>query len=326
MRRREFIRFVGGATAWPLAARGQPASPRVVGLLSPNSTSADAPRLMALRQGLRETGWVERQNVMLEYRGAAGHYDQLPILAGDLVRHQVNIIVTLGGIPAARAAKAATSAIPIVFYVGGDPVENGLISSLNRPGGNLTGVSTLNTELAPKRLELLHEILPNRVMVAALLNPTNPLHEPVSKELEAAARTTGLDVQIFYASSEREIDAAFVALRERGAKALVIGNDPFFNSRVEQIATLALGDHVPTIYQYREFAAAGGLMSYGGSVSDLFHQIGIYAGRILNGENPADLPVQQLTKVELIINLRTAKALGITMPISLLGRADEVIE
>jgi len=327
MRRRDFIRLLGGAAAgWPVAARAQQATRPVIGLLSPTSASADAERLAALRQGLRQTGHVEGENVVLEYRGAGGQYDRLPELAADLVRRQVRAIVTFGGVPAARAARAATATIPIIFYIGGDPVDLGLVTGLNRPGGNLTGVSSLNTELVPKRLELLHELAPTSTTVAALLNPGNPLAEPIAGELMAAARTIGLDLHVLHAGTEPEIDVAFATLHALGARSLVIGNDPFFNSEAERIATLALRYRVPAIYQYREFAAAGGLMSYGGSITDMYHQIGIYAARILKGEKPGDLPVQQSTKMELIINLKTAKALGITFPLTLLGRADEVIE
>jgi len=326
LRRRDLIALLGGAAAWPHAARAQQAAMPVVGFLGLGSPGGTALRVSGFLKGLREIGFVEGQNVAIEYRGAAGEYDRLPALVAELVQRQVRVIVTLGGVPAARASRAATSTIPIIFYVGGDPVDLGLIASLNRPGGNLTGVSSLNTELGPKRLELLHELVPGSVTVATLLNPSNPLAEPLVGELEAAARTIGLNLHVLHAGTEREIDAAFTALLQLGARALVVGNDPFFNAQAEQIAALALSHRIPSVYQYREFAAAGGLMSYGGSITDMAHEVGIYAGRILKGEKPADLPVQQSTKIELIINLKTAKALGLTVPITLLGRADEVIE
>ena len=323
--RREFISLLGGAVtaAWPLAAQAQQARMPVIGVLSSTSPDGDLHRIAAFRKGLREVDYIEGQNVAIEYRGAASQYDRLPGLATDLVRDQVSLIVTLGGAPAARAAKAATATIPIVFYVGGDPVEQGLVASLNRPGGNLTGVSSLNTELGPKRLELLHEAVPKIATIAVLLNPANPLAPQLSKDLRTAARAMGLELHVLNASTDREIDNAFLRLR---ADALVIGTDAFFNNQSEQIATLALRHAVPSIYQYRAFTTAGGLMSYGGEITDLYRQVGVYAGRILKGEKPADLPVQQSTKVELIINIKTAKALGITVPISLLARADEVIE
>ena len=320
------INLHGAAAAWPLAARAQQTAMPVIGVLSSTSPGGDVHRIAAFRKGLREVDYIEGQNVAIEYRGAASQYDRLPGLATDLVRDQVSLIVTLGGAPAARAAKAATATIPIVFYVGGDPVEQGLVASLNRPGGNLTGVSSLNTELGPKRLELLHEAVPKIATIAVLLNPTNPLAPQLSKDLRTAAHTMGLELHALNASTDREIDNAFTSLLRLRADALVIGTDAFFNNQSEQIATLALRHAVPSIYQYRAFTTAGGLMSYGGEITDLYRQVGVYAGRILKGEKPAELPVQQSTKVELIINIKTAKALGITVPISLLARADEVIE
>ena len=325
MRRREFITLLGGAAAtWPLAARAQPKMP-LIGLLSSTSADAYASRIAAFRQGLKETGYVEGRNVAIEYRWAEGKYDQLPGMAAELVRRQVDVLVAITT-PSAFAAKAATAAIPIVFEMGTDPVAAGLIASLSRPGSNLTGVSLLNVELGAKRLEVLHELVPSATVLAALLNPTNPNAESLSRELQTAADTLGVQLHILRASAEGDFDAVFATLPKLRAGGLMIGSDPFFNSRSGQLADLAMRHAVPTIYQYRTFAAAGGLISYGGSFTEPFRQTGIYAGRVLKGEKPADLPVQQSTKVELIINLKTAKALGLTVPLSLLGRADEAIE
>ena len=260
----------------------------------------------------------------IEYRWADGQYDRLPAMAAELVERQVAVIAANG--PAVPPAKAATATIPIVFTAGFDPIELGLIASLNRPGGNLTGISILNAELGPKRLELLRELLPAATTIALLINPNNPSAVTVSRELEAVARTIGLNIHVLRASSEADLDAAFATLGQLRVSALAIGNDPFFNSRSARLAELASRHAMPAIYQYREFAAAGGLMSYGGSLTDSYRQAGIYAGKILAGAKPGDLPVQQSTKVELIINLKTAKALGLTVPLPLLGRADEVIE
>jgi putative tryptophan/tyrosine transport system substrate-binding protein len=327
MRRREFIGLIGGISAiWPLAARAQQPALPVIGLLGSASPDLWADRLRPFRHGLSETGYVEGNNVVIEYRWAEGQNDRLPALAANLVRHKVTVIAVLGNTPSTLAAKAATSTIPIVFVVGVDPVEAGLVASLNRPGGNLTGVTTLDVEVGAKRLELLHELVPSVTVVALLVNPTSPkLAESTTKDLQEAARTLGLQLHVLHASTERDFDTVFAALVRLGAGALVIGTDAFFDSRREQLAALAVRYAVPTIYA-GGFALAGGLMSYGGSYTDAFHQVGVYTGRILKGEKPAELPVARSTKVELFINLKTAKALGLTVPLSLLGRADEVIE
>jgi putative tryptophan/tyrosine transport system substrate-binding protein len=280
--------------------------------------------LAAFHQGLKDTGYVEAQSVRIEYRWADGQYGRLPAMAADLVHRQVAVIVTNS--PGMLAAKVATTTIPIVFTTSGDPVELGFVASLARPGRNITGVTQLNVEVAPKRLELMHELVPTATIMAVLLNPTYPSAETQSRGMQAAARTLGLQLHILRASNERAIDDAFATLAQLRAGAFVISSDPFFNSRAEQFAALALRHAVPTIFQYREFAAAGGLMSYGGSIIDSYRQAGVYTGRILKGEKPADLPVQQSTKVELIINLKTAKALGLEVPRTLIARADEVIE
>jgi putative tryptophan/tyrosine transport system substrate-binding protein len=280
--------------------------------------------LAAFHQGLKDTGYVEAQSVRIEYRWADGQYGRLPAMAADLVHRQVAVIVTNS--PGMLAAKVATTTIPIVFTTSGDPVELGFVASLARPGRNITGVTQLNVEVAPKRLELMHELVPTATIMAVLVNPAYPSAEIQSRGMQAAARTLGVQLRILRASNERDIDDAFATLAQLRAGAFVISSDPFFNSRAEQFAALALRHAVPTIFQYREFAAAGGLMSYGGSIIDSYRQAGVYTGRILKGEKPADLPVQQSTKVELIINLKTANALGLTVPITLLGRADEVIE
>ena len=327
MKRREFITILGGvAVAWPFAARAQQPAMPVIGFLNGASPEGYAPYVTAFRQGLKEAGYVDGQNVAIEYRWAEGQYDRLPALAADLVRRQV-VVIAAGTIPAAPAATAATATIPIVFTTGLDPVQAGLVASLNRPGGNLTGVTALAVEVGPKGLELLHELVPTATSIALLVNPAaGLLRETILTDLQAAARKLGLKFHVLHASTVRDFDAVFATLAQLRTGGLVIGSDPFFNSQSEQLATLSIRHAVPAIYQYREFAAAGGLMSYGGSLTEMYRQVGVHTSRILKGERPADLPVQQSTKVELIINLKTAKALGLTVPLPLLGRADEVIE
>jgi putative ABC transport system substrate-binding protein len=328
VRRREFITLLSGAAvAWPLAAKGQPTSVPVVGWLSPTSSGPYAPFVAALLQGLKEAGYVEGRNMAVEYRWADDQNERLPELAADLVRREVAVIVTVSGTVTALAAKRATSTIPIVFEIGTDPVAAGLVASLNRPGGNLTGVTNLTTQLAPKELEVLHELIPEAAIVAALINPTNPGNaDALTTGLQAAADALGLQLRVLRASTEGEIDAAFATLLQLRAGALVIGGDPFFLSRMEQLAALTLRHAMPAIYGGNEFPAAGGLISYGGDITDSFRLVGVYVGRILKGEKPADLPVQQSTKVELIINLKAAKTLGISVPLPLVYRADEIIE
>jgi putative tryptophan/tyrosine transport system substrate-binding protein len=327
MRRRDFITVLGGAAVgWPLAARAQQPAMPVIGYLSSASPDQDAGRLRGFRQGLSEAGYVEGRNVTIEYRWAEEQFDRLPALAADLVRRQVAVIAQAGHVLGVLAAKAATKTIPIVFMTGVDPVAFGLVTSLNRPGGNLTGVTTLSIELEPKRLELLHGLVPAATTIGALFNQTHPNAEARSRDLQAAARTLGLGLHILNASSENDFDSVFAKLAELQAGGLVIATDGLFISRSEPLAALTVRHAVPAIFQFRTFAAAGGLMSYGGSLVDLYRRSGIYTGRILKGEKPADLPVQQSTKAELIINMKAAKALGLTVPLPLLGRADEVIE
>jgi putative ABC transport system substrate-binding protein len=326
MRRREFIALLGsGVAGCSLAARAQQSPMPVIGFLNTRMPGADPHLLDAFRRGLKESGYVEGQNVAIEYRWAHNQYDQLPALAADLVRRQVTVIAAIGS-PSAPAAKAATTTIPIVFIIGFDPVEVGLVTSLNRPGGNLTGVTVLGVELGSKRLELLYELVPTTKIVAVLVNPDTPAAGTQSTELQTAARTLGLKLHVLHASSERDFEMVFATLRQLGASGLVIGNDTFFSTRSEQLAALALRHAVPAIFQYSQFVEAGGLMSYGSNLTDNYRLTVIYTGRILKGEKPADLPVMQSTKVELIINLKTAAALGLTVPPTLLARADEVIE
>jgi putative tryptophan/tyrosine transport system substrate-binding protein len=327
MNRREFITLIGGAAAWPLAARAQQPALPVIGFLSSETPSGYAFRAAAFRQGLSEAGYVESRNVAIEYRWAEGHYDRLPALAADLVRRQVAVIAA-AGTQSALAAKAATTTIPIVFSTAADPVAEGLVAGLARPGGNATGVNNLAAELVQKQIEKLHQMVPAATAIAALVNPTNPtLAEPATKEVQAAGRTLGLKmIHIIQASTERDIDAAFATLFRLGAGALVVCPDTFFTSRRDQIAALAIRHAIPVIYHLRELPAAGGLMSYGPSATDGYRQVGIYAARILKGERPGDLPVQRATKFDLVINLTTAKVLGLEVPFYLQQLADEVIE
>jgi putative ABC transport system substrate-binding protein len=323
VKRREFISLAGGAAAWPLSARAQSVMP-VIGFLGTDSADLRVSRLRAFRNGLSEAGYDEGRNLTIEYRWAEGQYDRLAMLAADLVQRRVSVIVVNG--PGAVAAKAATASIPIVFVVGFDPVKLGLVASLNRPGGNLTGVSLLNAELSPKRLELLHELVPTATLIGLLLNPTNPNAETLSNDTRAAARKLGLKLTVLPASTEHDFDTAFATLLQQRAGALVIGTDGFFVGQSRQLGALAVRHAVPAIFQNRDFAAAGGLMSYGGSETDANRLMGLYTGRILKGERAADLPVQQSTKVDAIINLKAAKALGLTVPLIMQMTADEVIE
>jgi putative ABC transport system substrate-binding protein len=328
MRRREFITLLGGAAAtWPLAARAQQPATPVLGFLGTGSPEVYAPRLRVFHEGLKEAGYVEGQNIAIEYRWTQGQNDLLPKLAAELVQLHVAVIVAGSGTLGAMAAKAATTTIPIVFAVAVDPIKVGFVQSLNRPGGNLTGVTNLNVEIGPKRLEVLHALLPTATDFAVLVDPAGPaIAEPFVREIQAAARSFGLRLHVLNASTERDFDSAFARLVQLKAAALIIGPSIFFVGRHGQLATLATRYKVPAISQYRPFAAAGGLMSYGGDETENYHLVGSYTGRILKGEKPAQLPVAQSTKVELIINLKTAKALGIDVPLSLLGRADEVTE
>jgi putative ABC transport system substrate-binding protein len=327
LKRREFITLLGGAAAaWPLAARAQQAAMPVIGFL--NSASAGPYRQFvdAFRRGLTETGYVEGRNVAIEYRWADDQYDRLPAMVADLVHRQVTVIAATST-PAALAAKAATTTIPIVFEAGSDPIQLGLVNSLNRPGGNITGVTQLNWEVIPKRLELLHELLPTARVMVLLVNPTNPVYaEMQSRAVLAAAHTLGLELRVLNASAEGDFDSVFANLVHLRAGGVVIGGSTLFTSRIKQLAALAIQHVVPAVYQMREFVAAGGLLSYGSDITDAYRLAGIYTGRVLKGENPADLPVQQASKVELFINLKTAKTLGITVPLPLSGRADELIE
>ena len=310
----------------PLAARAQQSSLPKIGVLSSKSPSEEARLLVRFRQGLNEIGYVEGHNVAIEYSWAENQNERLQALAADLVRRQVTVIAAVGSTPAALAAKAATTTIPIVFMTAGDPMQLGVVSSMSRPGSNMTGVASFGVEVGPKRAELLHEVVPTATTMALLINPSSPaVAESTTKEVQAAARTLGLNLQVVHASTELDFDTIFATLTQR-AGGLVISPDAFFTARAEQLAALALRHRVPAIYQYPEFTAAGGLMSYGGNLTDLYRQAGVYVGQILKGEKPADMPVQQITKVELIINLKTARALGLTIPPMLLARADEVIE
>jgi len=327
MKRREFITLLGGATAaWPLAARAQQPAMPVVGFLHLGSSEPVAPNVAAFRQGLNETGFVDGRNVAIEYRWAQGQYDRLPTLAADLVRRQVTVIAACATSAPGLAAKAATSAIPIVFQTGGDPVQDGLVASMNRPGRNVTGVSRLSVTLEPKRLEFLHELSPKTTVIGLLVNPTNPRSELVARQLEEPARALGLRLQVLKATSEGELDSVFASLVRLGVGALLVAQEPAYNRWLRQIIALASGHAIPTMYATRDFVVAGGLVSYDASGIDSFRQVGVYVGRILKGEKPADLPVMQPTKFELVINLKTANALGLTVPPTLQAAADEVIE
>jgi putative ABC transport system substrate-binding protein len=327
MRRRDFIKVIAGSTAaWPLAARAQQEAMPVVGFLNSRSPDDSADLVAAFRAGLSETGFVENRSVVIEYRWAEDQYDRLPMLAADLVAHRVAAIAATGGTPAALAAQAATSKIPIAFLTGTDPVQLGLVKSLNRPDGNLTGVAVLNNTLAPKQLQLLRELAPKVKLVAFLTNPKNPITKSNTRDVQTAAGTTGQQILILSAGNDSDLDSAFAALVQQKAEALLVQSDPLFNARADKIVALATRYAIPAIYPWRDFAAAGGLMSYGTDLADAYRLVGVYTGKILKGAKLTDLPVQQLVKVQLVINLRTAKALGVTVPNTLIGRADEVIE
>jgi putative tryptophan/tyrosine transport system substrate-binding protein len=326
MRRREFITLLGGAAMWPLVARAQQSAMTTIGYLSTRSPGEAKYVTDAFTQGLKETGYVEGRNLAIEFRWAELDYDRLPALASDLVRRQVEVIAAVGGAHSGLAAKAATSTIPIVFVSAGDPVTFGLVSSLSRPAGNVTGVSMITVALASKRLELLHELVPAPAAIAMLVNPTSPYVEPETKDVMASARTLGRQVQVLTASTGREIDTAFTTLVQQRVGSLLVSGDPFFDSERDRLVALAARHAVPAIYQWREFAMIGRLMSYGTSILDAYRQSGVYVGKILKGAKPADLPVMQPTKFEFVINLKTSKALGLEIPPKLLTFADEVIE
>jgi len=325
MKRRSFITLLGGTAAWPLAARAQQSGMPVIGFLNGASPEGYAPYVTAFRQGLKEVGYVDGQNVAIEYRWAEGQYDRLPALAAELVARKVAVIAATST-PAAQAAKAVTATVPIVFTTGGDPIKLGLVASLNRPGGNVTGVSNLLTELGSKRLGLLRELVPSITLIATLINPNFPDAESELRDVEAAARALGLQHTVLRAGSEREIDTAFATMAQQSGGALDVNVDPFFTARRDQIVALAAHHAIPAIYPVRDFAVAGGLMSYGTDFADSYRQVGIYTGRVVRGEKPADLPVQRSTKFEFVINFKTAKALGLAVPNSMQLLADEVIE
>jgi putative ABC transport system substrate-binding protein len=325
MRRREFITLLGGAAAWPVAAHAQQSAP-VIGYLN-GASAAEFPHLLAaFRKGLSETAYVEGRNVTIEYRYADGQYDRLPALAADLVARKVSVVVATAGTPTIRAAKAATSTIPIVFVIGGDPVKSGIVASLSRPGGNITGMTLFGIELATKRLGLLLELVPAATVIGVLANPNNPITEPQLIDLQAAARTLGRQLLVLKASAENDFAAVSTAIDQQHIDALVVAADPFLDDRRAQIVSVAARQKVPACYVRHEFVREGGLISYGADVPDAFRQAGVYTGRVLKGDKPADLPVMQPSKFELAINLKAAKALGLTVPATLLTRADEVIE
>jgi putative tryptophan/tyrosine transport system substrate-binding protein len=327
MKRRQFITLLGGAAAWPLAARAQQVAMPVIGFLNPLSPDGHTERLRGFRQGLKEAAFVEGENLAIEYRWADGHLDRLPALAAELVRRNVAVIAVTGAPQAARAAQATTTTVPIVFATGGDPVRDGLVASFNRPGGNTTGISFLNTELAAKRLELLRTLLPGIVRVAVLVNPANAMNaETTLRDAEVAARAIGLQIKVLNASTSREINAAFATFVRERPDALFVGGDGFFVSRRVQLVNLASRHAIPATYADRQFPQIGGLMSYGSNSEDAWRQVGVYVGRILKGAKPVDLPVIQASKFELVINAETARMLGLEVPPTLLASADEVIE
>jgi len=317
---------VGAAVTWPRRTYAQQQPMPVVGVIDSTAPEVHPNLLRSFHQGLSETGYVDGRNVLIEYRWSDGQYDRAPQLAADLVRRQVTVIATIDGSASALAAKAATSTIPVVFRIGADPIALGLVTNLNRPGDNVTGVTSLTVEVGQKRLEVLHELVPAATVVAFLINPNAPFAETLSRDAHAAAHSFGLQLRVLQATTDRELSSVFANLPQLRVGGLVIGSDVFFNSRIEQLAALTVRHALPAVYQYRAFVAAGGLMSYGGSLEESYRLAGIYTGRVIRGEKPGDLPVQQSTKVEMFINLKTANALGLTVPISLLGRADEVIE
>ena len=326
MNRREFITLIGGAATWPLAARAQQPAMPVIGFMSARSPEDSAHLVAAFRRGLGESGFIEGQNVAIEFRWAHGQYDRLPALADELVRRQVNVLVAVGGEPSPLAAKRATSTIPIVFGVGSDPVSIGLVESFSRPGGNVTGVTLMTALMEPKRLGLLRELVPGALLVGVLLNPVFPPAARQLQELEQAARTIGQRLVVTKASTDEELNAAFAVLVQERIGALLVAADPYFDTRRDRIIAVAAQHRLPAIYQFREYAVAGGLLSYGISITDGYRQYGVYAASILNGAKPADLPVQQVVKFELVINMKTAKALNVTISDNLLSLADEVIE
>jgi ABC-type uncharacterized transport system substrate-binding protein len=326
MRRREFIRLLGGATAWPILVRAQTPGMPVIGFLNPASPGSFAPFVSAFHQGLKEAGYVEGQNVAVEYSWAHGQYDRLPMLASELVARRVTVIAATGGDVSALAAKAATTTIPIVFDTSSDPVEVGLVASLNRPGGNLTGVSILTVELVPKRLELLCEVVPTATVIGLLVNPMRTSAGSETRGMQSAVSALGRRSVVLNASSERDLSVAFATLGQQQVDALVVNGDNLFISLRDQLAALSARYAVPTMYGDRQYVVAGGFMSYNSSLTNTYRQVGVYTGKILKGEKPADLPIQQPTKLELVINLKTAKTLGLTVPPTLLARADEVIE